>query len=202
MRPTRILPGIDAPLKRCKPEDLNWVIVRENSEGEYAGVGGRVHQGLPIEVATDVSMMTRAGVRAHHALRLQAGAVAPAQAADGRHQEQRAAPRDGDVGSQRRNTQDDILGQLVNTYEAPGRPWPCRARHRGPRRNRCHYSPRDGIIAAVQKVATGLAIPLPVMSMFEPIHGSYVGRDHPKLVVDKSGAIAVNWYPRPGPLSG
>ena len=62
VRPTRILPGIDAPLKRCAPEDLNWVIVRENSEGEYAGVGGRVHQGHPIEVATDVSMMTRAGV--------------------------------------------------------------------------------------------------------------------------------------------
>lgn len=62
VRPTRILPGIDAPLKRCKTEDLNWVIVRENSEGEYAGVGGRVHQGHPIEAATDVSMMTRAGV--------------------------------------------------------------------------------------------------------------------------------------------
>ena len=53
VRPTRILPGIDAPLKRCKPEDLNWVIVRENTEGEYAGAGGRVHQGFPIEVATD-----------------------------------------------------------------------------------------------------------------------------------------------------
>ena len=63
VRPTRILPGIDAPLKRCKPEDLNWVIVRENSEGEYAGVGGRAHQGHPIEVATDMSVMTRAGVQ-------------------------------------------------------------------------------------------------------------------------------------------
>jgi tartrate dehydrogenase/decarboxylase / D-malate dehydrogenase len=62
VRPTRILPGIDAPLKRCRPEDLNWVIVRENSEGEYSGVGGRVHQGHPIEAATDVTMMTRAGV--------------------------------------------------------------------------------------------------------------------------------------------
>ncbi len=62
VRPTRILPGIDAPLKRCKTEDLDWVIVRENSEGEYAGVGGRAHQGHPIEVATDVSLMTRAGV--------------------------------------------------------------------------------------------------------------------------------------------
>jgi tartrate dehydrogenase/decarboxylase/D-malate dehydrogenase len=62
VRPTRILPGIDAPLKRCGPNDLDWVIVRENSEGEYAGVGGRVHQGHPIEAATDVSIMTRAGV--------------------------------------------------------------------------------------------------------------------------------------------
>src|SRR5665647_7525 len=62
VRPPRILPGIDGPLKRCAPADLDWVIVRENSEGEYSGVGGRVHQGHPIEVATDVSMMTRAGV--------------------------------------------------------------------------------------------------------------------------------------------
>jgi len=62
VRPTRILPGIDAPLKRCRPEDLNWIIVRENSEGEYSGVGGRVHQGYPLEAATDVSIMTRAGV--------------------------------------------------------------------------------------------------------------------------------------------
>ncbi len=62
VRPTRILPGIDGPLKRCAPKDLDWVIVRENSEGEYSGVGGRAHQGHPIEVATDVSMMTRAGV--------------------------------------------------------------------------------------------------------------------------------------------
>jgi tartrate dehydrogenase/decarboxylase/D-malate dehydrogenase len=62
IRPTRILPGIDTPLKRCKPEDLNWVIVRENTEGEYSGVGGRTHQGHPLEVATDLSVMTRAGV--------------------------------------------------------------------------------------------------------------------------------------------
>jgi tartrate dehydrogenase/decarboxylase/D-malate dehydrogenase len=62
VRPTRILRGIDAPLKRCKVEDMDWVIVRENSEGEYAGVGGRVHQGHPTETATDVSVLTRVGV--------------------------------------------------------------------------------------------------------------------------------------------
>jgi tartrate dehydrogenase/decarboxylase / D-malate dehydrogenase len=62
VRPARILPGINAPLKRCRPQDLDWVIVRENTEGEYSGAGGRVHQGLPIEAATDITLMTRAGV--------------------------------------------------------------------------------------------------------------------------------------------
>jgi tartrate dehydrogenase/decarboxylase/D-malate dehydrogenase len=62
VRPTRILPGITSPLRNVSGPELDWVIVRENSEGEYAGVGGRVHRGLPEEVATDVSIMTRAGV--------------------------------------------------------------------------------------------------------------------------------------------
>jgi tartrate dehydrogenase/decarboxylase / D-malate dehydrogenase len=62
VRPTRILPGITSPLRAVTGPELDWVIVRENSEGEYAGVGGRVHKGLPLEVATDVSMLTRPGV--------------------------------------------------------------------------------------------------------------------------------------------
>ncbi|HEX5957363.1 MAG TPA: tartrate dehydrogenase [Hyphomicrobiaceae bacterium] len=62
VRPTRILPGIVSPLRAVTGPELDWVIVRENSEGEYAGVGGRVHRGLPEEVATDVAMHTRAGV--------------------------------------------------------------------------------------------------------------------------------------------
>src|SRR5262249_59502204 len=43
-------------------KNLDWVIVRENSEGEYAGNGGRVHRGLPEEVATETAVFTRAGV--------------------------------------------------------------------------------------------------------------------------------------------
>lgn len=62
VRPTRILPGIETPLRNCKPNQLDWVIVRENSEGEYAGLGGRAHQGHPIEVASDMSILTRVGV--------------------------------------------------------------------------------------------------------------------------------------------
>ena len=62
VRPTRVLPGITSPLRSVKHKELDWVIVRENSEGEYAGVGGRVHEGSPLEAATDVAMFTRAGV--------------------------------------------------------------------------------------------------------------------------------------------
>jgi tartrate dehydrogenase/decarboxylase/D-malate dehydrogenase len=62
LRPTRILRGLSSPLRDCKPEDLDWVIVRENTEGEYAGQGGRTHRGLPEEVATETAIFTRRGI--------------------------------------------------------------------------------------------------------------------------------------------
>ena len=62
VRPTRLLPGITSPLRHVGEGDLDWVIVRENSEGEYAGNGGRVHRGLPEEVATETAVFTRTGV--------------------------------------------------------------------------------------------------------------------------------------------
>ena len=61
VRPTRIFPGIQSPLRNAKPGDLDWVIVRENSEGEYSGNGGRTHKGLPEEVGTEVSIITKIG---------------------------------------------------------------------------------------------------------------------------------------------
>jgi len=62
VRPTRILPGLASPLRDCEQGDLDWVIVRENSEGEYAGHGGRAHRGMPEEVATETAIFTRTGV--------------------------------------------------------------------------------------------------------------------------------------------
>ncbi|HET6519489.1 MAG TPA: tartrate dehydrogenase [Geminicoccaceae bacterium] len=60
VRPARLLPGIDGPLRAGASFDC--IIVRENSEGEYAGQGGRSHRGHPEEVATEVAIFTRAGV--------------------------------------------------------------------------------------------------------------------------------------------
>jgi len=62
VRPARLLPGVPGPLKDRGPKDLDWVVVRENTEGEYAGVGGRAHTGHPEEVGMEVSVFTRAGV--------------------------------------------------------------------------------------------------------------------------------------------
>ncbi|SPO07417.1 related to 3-isopropylmalate dehydrogenase [Cephalotrichum gorgonifer] len=59
VRPTRVLPGTQSPLRNCKEGDLDWVIIRENSEGEYAGQGGRSHRGCAWETATEVSIFTR-----------------------------------------------------------------------------------------------------------------------------------------------
>ena len=62
VRPARILPGVESPLAGVGEGDLDWIIVRENSEGEYAGAGGRVHTGLPEEVAVETAIFTRSGV--------------------------------------------------------------------------------------------------------------------------------------------
>jgi tartrate dehydrogenase/decarboxylase/D-malate dehydrogenase len=64
VRPARVLPGVDSPLRDGSA--LDWVIIRENSEGEYSGSGGRVHRGLPDEVATETSVFTRRGVERIH----------------------------------------------------------------------------------------------------------------------------------------
>src|SRR6188474_3025919 len=64
VRPARVLPGVKSPLVNGK--EIDWVVIRENSEGEYAGMGGRAHRGLPIETGTEVAVFTRVGVERIH----------------------------------------------------------------------------------------------------------------------------------------
>jgi tartrate dehydrogenase/decarboxylase/D-malate dehydrogenase len=59
LRPARLLPGIPSPLARAGPGDIDILFLRENSEGEYSGVGGRVHRGLSIEAGLETSVFTR-----------------------------------------------------------------------------------------------------------------------------------------------
>ncbi|MDI3339258.1 MAG: tartrate dehydrogenase [Sphaerobacter sp.] len=62
IRPIRLLPGITGPLRDKGPADIDMLFVRENTEGEYAGVGGRVHVGTPHEVALETAVFSRFNV--------------------------------------------------------------------------------------------------------------------------------------------
>jgi tartrate dehydrogenase/decarboxylase / D-malate dehydrogenase len=75
VRPARLLAGIPCPLAGREPEDVDMLFVRENSEGEYAGVGGRSHRGHPQEVGIETSVFTRHGVErvVRHAFELAEG---------------------------------------------------------------------------------------------------------------------------------
>ncbi len=61
VRPIRLLPGVPSVLRGRAPKDIDMVWVRENTEGEYAGVGGRVRPGSPAEFATQTAVVTRTG---------------------------------------------------------------------------------------------------------------------------------------------
>ncbi len=62
LRPMRLLPGIASPLANRGVADIDMICVRENSEGEYAGVGGRIHVGTDREVAQQTGVFTRHGI--------------------------------------------------------------------------------------------------------------------------------------------
>ncbi len=62
LRPIKLYPNVDTPLKDKKPEDIDFVVVRENTEGLYVGAGGNMRKGTPDEVAIQTSINTRKGV--------------------------------------------------------------------------------------------------------------------------------------------
>ncbi len=62
LRPVKLYPGVETPLANKKPEDINFMVVRENTEGLYCGVGGNLKKGTADEVATQTAIYTRKGV--------------------------------------------------------------------------------------------------------------------------------------------
>ncbi len=62
LRPVRLLKGIETPLRNMKPEQIDFCVVRENSEGEYSNVGGRIFGGTEDEMAMQETIFTRRGV--------------------------------------------------------------------------------------------------------------------------------------------
>src|ERR1700687_5283856 len=62
LRPVRMLKGVDSPLKSAKPGEIDFCVVRENNEGEYSNIGGRVYDGTDEEMAMQQTIFTRRGV--------------------------------------------------------------------------------------------------------------------------------------------
>src|SRR5580692_1657428 len=62
LRPTRLMPGVPSPIRLAGPDDINMVIVRENTEGHYCGNGGFLYKNTPYEVANQIEVTTRRGV--------------------------------------------------------------------------------------------------------------------------------------------
>jgi 3-isopropylmalate dehydrogenase len=62
LRPVKLYPGVETPIKDKGPEDIDFVVVRENTQDIYAGMGGLLHEGTPQEVATQTAVYTRFGV--------------------------------------------------------------------------------------------------------------------------------------------
>lgn len=62
LRPVRLFEGIEAPLKNFKPGQIDFCVVRENNEGEYSDIGGRLYQGTDAEMAVQQTVFTRRGV--------------------------------------------------------------------------------------------------------------------------------------------
>jgi tartrate dehydrogenase/decarboxylase/D-malate dehydrogenase len=62
LRPVRLFAGIESPLKNCQPGQIDLVIVRENNEGEYSNIGGRIYEGTEEETAVQQAVFTRRGV--------------------------------------------------------------------------------------------------------------------------------------------
>jgi tartrate dehydrogenase/decarboxylase / D-malate dehydrogenase len=71
-RPTRLLPGIQSPLRNKTAADIDFIVIRENTEGEFVQVGGFVHPDAPEGFAMDTSVFTRPGIEriAHYSFRL------------------------------------------------------------------------------------------------------------------------------------
>jgi len=62
LRPVKLYPGVETPLKDKKPEDIDFVVVRENNEGAYIGAGGVLRKGTPDEIAVQEAVHTRRGI--------------------------------------------------------------------------------------------------------------------------------------------
>ena len=129
LRPAQLYPGVQSPLavERVAPDGIDFVVVREGTEGPYVGNGGALRIGTPHEIATEVSVNTRFGVErvVRDAFARAAGPAAPAP--DAGAQAQRAHPRRAPVAPHRRGGRRRVprgRRRPTSTSTRPRSSWP------------------------------------------------------------------------------
>ena len=183
LRPSRLLPGHDQPARRRQARRIDMVVVREGTEGPYAGAGGACTR-HPAEVATEESLNTASRRRAGHPRRVRAGPRSrDAQAPHPGAQDQRADPRRRRCGRARSRRSpaeypdvDHRVPARRRRLDVPGHQ-PAAVRrggHRQPLRRHPHRhrAPRSPAASAWPPAADLNPEPGLPVSMFEPVHGS------------------------------
>ena len=98
LRPNVLYPGVTSPLRNMEAGDIDMAVVRENTEGEYADVGGFQYHGMDDEVAIQTGVFTRRGIERVVAVRLRAGPAPGQEEGNLSHQVQRPAIQHDPVG--------------------------------------------------------------------------------------------------------
>ena len=112
LRPMRLLPGVTTPLANRTTKDIDMICVRENSEGEYGGLGGRMHVGTPYEVAEQTGIFTRRGIERVARYAFEVASQRPRRKLAQRDEVERAAALDGAVGQGRRRGRRRTIPQV------------------------------------------------------------------------------------------
>ena len=101
LRPVRLMPGVASPLAGRSAGEIDFYVVRENTEGEYSSIGGRMFAGTDREFVVQETVMTRIGVGPHPRLRLRPCAATPEKAPHLGHQIKRHLDHDAVLGRAR-----------------------------------------------------------------------------------------------------
>ena len=108
LRPVRLMPGVPSPLAGRKPGDIDFWVVRENTEGEYSSVGGRMFAGTEREFVVQETVMTRIGVDRVLKFAFELRAVAAEEAPDLGDQIQRHLHHHAVLGRARRGDGEEL----------------------------------------------------------------------------------------------
>ena len=180
LRPVRLMPGVPSPLAGRKPGDVDFYVVRENTEGEYSSIGGKIFEGTDRETVIQETVMTRTGVDRILKFAFDLAQSPSEKAPDFGHQEQRHLHHDAVLGRTGRGNGGRLPrrrgGQVPHRHpdrELRDAPRLVRRGRRLKPVRRHPFRPRSGVHGHHRHRASANINPERTFpSLFEPVHGS------------------------------